>query len=715
MVCTVLRHLERIPFDRKTTKAEKNEYTECFCAALAYLSKILFLAQLPKPPASLLHSQQTQDETIANRSMTELYNLFEDYRLVESIILQQIPLERCWHVTTEESASILKFLIFLATSGETNLVTFLEYIDIPPLLNGMLRSALPHHQGSLRRYRPLHNAGLLLEPDPTHENCIKVFQFLTSWLKASTDAVSTSSNGHRLKPCFDKALYCLDSNRLVVRQCLQQVIDAVLDDSNHHQHHHRTMDRLSSGHARGLTIQALREASAILSLVTEVCSNPRSLEMFRQKYGSLYAHLASDARRVVLSLCSFLGASGISRELFQAMADLEKSNGGSLSVATTTSTTTRLGFSPVIDVFMSSGRSNTRHEAIQFSHFVSGCSAAVSADEIKNKSKFLSMWKPTGSGNEEGSGLLQSTGELTESSLEQNSRHALTNRFAFELEKEAGKCLFHACNALWVTHPSRSSFVEFTGDEIATLKEDISWIKVHDIIAFRQDDTRDGLRLLGEVQYVDTINLQFHVRPLYDKENTRNTIIVSLSRLSGVEDRNKRMGTLAFQPAPETSSELHSSQSDLSIGHLILAMRWCHEYAFEELQQQGVEDTSTWCQKNAQILSLILVKELSLHRESSSDRPATSPEVMRMLRAQLLDLFGDRDEYATFLAGYQNATMRENGRLCDLLVGPNWTVVRKHLEEELQEAIRDILSVQMEETQKVQRVQYHFPPANGLL
>ncbi|KAL7572096.1 hypothetical protein ACA910_001736 [Epithemia clementina (nom. ined.)] len=701
MVCQVFRHLEKVPFERHTTEEEMRIYSACFCSCLRYLSKMILLVSSSSAAALRIkgaqrYQFQQQDEQQQNqlamhrtKRLEELYNLLEDFQIVQSIIHQHRPYDRRLEVSSNESRCVLNFFSLLVTCGDAKMLSFLVVDEIAPLLNAILRAASPPPD-AIRGYKPRGLTKVGWEQDPKHENSIRAYQFLAVLLRAVTDSFSTPKDRKLKHKCFDRALHCLNCNVHVVRGCLRHVSNAVLVDIERH---------MGAGHSRfkGLTIQLLREASAILTLVAELCSH----DMFRQKYAQLYKEITVDARKVVLGLCSFLGAAGIARELFHAMADLEKGNGGSLSGDSggPGGTSARLKFSPVIDVFLRSGRNNTRHEAIQFSHFVSGCSAAVSSDELRSKNEFSAIWMPSSGSSTDNSNWLQQT-ELTESSLEQNSRCALTNKFAFALELEAGKCLLQAANTLWETHPATTSFVEFTPDEIAKIRNDISWIKVRDIVAFRQDDLPYGMTCLGEVVYVDTFNLQFQVRPVDEKENHRS-VAVPLHRLAGVEDRAKRQGTFAFAHAPETSSDLHRSRAELSLGHLILAMRWCHEYSFEE-EQQGFP-RSPWAHMNARILSMLLVKEIELHLGSNNVKPVAPPE-MRMLRAQLLDLFGESEEYASFFQGYNTSNMREKGRLGDLISQPFWEICRNRLDDELNEAIRDILAVQLEESKKVHRV-----------
>jgi len=696
-IAKVYRHLEKVPSTRMLSDLHMNIYSNCFRSCLTYFSQMMLLSSRSGSSSAVLE---------------ELYGDFEDYRIVESIIFQSRPDGRNQPISPADSCALLDFFSLLASCGHSGLLSFLVDSEIAPLLNEMLRGASKRtshtaktgffaglsHQ--VRGYRIAATTASISgvapkvswELDQRHENCIRVFRFLAVSVRAADELYSRSPKDKALKKkFFDRALYCIQSNEASIEECLLQVSRATMSESTTAQPSHGHLGR------KGLTMQVLREASAIFALLTELCDGDE--DIFYQRYAKLYSTMVELARQVVLSTSCFLGASAMARELFQNLTDMEKGNGGSASANIVGET--RLGLSPVIDVFAASGRSNTRHEAIQFSHFVSGCSTPVSTSEEERKLKYPDAWKQNVV--VQGNADPRQPPELTESSLEQNSRTAITNEFEFALEREACQCLFHAASMMWSTHPASTSFVEFTPEEIASIRNDISWVKARDIVAFRMDDSRHPVRALGEVLYVDTVNLCVHVRVIGSADIHR-PVSVPLHRLTGVEDRTKRQGTMAFAPAPETSAVLKKSRRELSIGHLVFAMRWCHEFEHEE-KLQGRTGESPWIRMSAEVLGLLVAKEVSLHRESTN--PHTSPEQSRMFKAQLLDLFGKEDEYSRFSnPDYGGANMlRTKGRLNDLLPPDLLAAVRQHLGNELMEAIDQILAIQ--EAHKQQATLHH--------
>jgi hypothetical protein len=134
------------------------------------------------------------------------------------------------------------------------------------------------------------------------------------------------------------------------------------------------------------TLNSLREATLSMTVVSEL--NSRAVvDTFKRACPDLYNVLIGEAKALVASISSFLGASGASRELFRAMADFEGAD----------STAADQGYhfgalSPVYQV-LSSGVPNAKHDAIRYSHFVSRCSAAVTREDHKSQLTFPPRWK----------------------------------------------------------------------------------------------------------------------------------------------------------------------------------------------------------------------------------------------------------------------------------------------------------------------------------
>ena len=705
-VCQIVRQIEKIPTTRGVTEHEMSMYSKCFCTCLGICSSIMLLARGPT----------STHQDLQKKSSKALYGIFEDLHVLKSIIFQ-CRRDRNQTISPLESSRFLELLSLLATTQHAELFSLLTDSEIAPLLNEILRSSSVQEQqqqstmsslgdgnnsvpsNTIRGYSSTNSSqGVTVkagrrvswEVDIRHENSIKVYQFLAASVRAAVEFYSGSHKDKVIKRAFvDRALYCLHSHRRSVSECLNQVASAG-----------RLLGHATAMGAQGLTIQLLREASSIMALVAAV-TDKNEVDLFCQQYAKLFESLVRGSYEVILSITSFLGSAGIARELFQAMADLEQGNGGN-GMFGASSSETRLKQSPVIDVFAGSGRNNVRHEAIQFSHFVSGCSSAVSAGEREDQSSYPDSWTPTSSSSSSPGGSGQG-GELTESSLERNSKYAITNKFAFQIEIEAGLLLFHSTNVVWATHPANNSFVEFTPQEISQ-RRDISFLKNKDIIAYRTG----GTRAMGEVEHVDTVNLRCYVRPMHEKENARS-IGVPLHLIAGVEDRTKRRGMLVFSHAPETSNDLDRSRKELGIGHLLMGLRWCHEMGFELSRQQGGESNTAWIRMCAESLTLTMAKEASLHREHL--RLRASIEQIRMVNAQLLDLFGTEEEFSKCYEFDPSSLMRRDGRMVTLLPEAFIGVIREELSEEIHSAIAYIR--EMKEIQKQQQSHHHHNYQSG--
>ena len=75
-----------------------------------------------------------------------------------------------------------------------------------------------------------------------------------------------------------------------------------------------------------LTINVLREASLILSIISELC-NYGAVDSFKRVHEGLYDNFIRESKALVVRLSIFLGASASSREIFRAMADFESTDG----------------------------------------------------------------------------------------------------------------------------------------------------------------------------------------------------------------------------------------------------------------------------------------------------------------------------------------------------------------------------------------------------
>lgn len=402
---------------------------------------------------------------------------------------------------------------------------------------------------------------------------------------------------------------------------------------------------------KSLTIRSVREATAIVSLVAGLC---RHQDEFKQRFPKLFGAFLDASVAVARSMCSFLGASGASRELFS----LQDNNG--------------TGLSPLSSV-ISLSLSNPRHEAIRYSHFVSSWCAAVTEAETEQKAVFPGNWKPP-------NGQVSEDSPQSESALGEKSKRDVSSEFAFTLEAHAGKCLFHAIDVILKTHPITSSFVVFSETELQRLDPG-ALVKVGTVICFHDNEGRDGL-CYGKVWGTDLARRTW-ILGLITGGGDVGPVTIHFEQLVGIEDSSMRKTALKYAPAAESSAESEKQGSSLSTGHLISALRWCHEYTLQLGRSSSVAHL-------AEILSVLLGMEVAIAREEPQKVGEVSRVAGGTLSIQLLDLFGGDGELCADSDTDTPYGFRRDGRLNLLMSTEAWDAVRAQLRPELDLAINDL-------------------------
>jgi hypothetical protein len=708
--CKVLRTIEgwasssaKSNGTRGTSEEERRKYRSCFCTCV-----------------SLLGSMITEDESDPSmdgrRSYTlKLHAVFRDFDIVRSLVLHAglASTPDAWSTTVsganaesngrlsldeEEAALVLSvFNLFtaIAVGGDPSMLSLLVEGNSSLLLS---RNAILSFWGQthsnvtafpLRGYVPegvrgqgqsassntgARYAGL---DDPAHLVWRAGLKFIAATLRSSSRNTDVG-DGTMARYC-SLAFDFLMSNREPLLAALKQCSSVTFGSKSF-----------------VFTLNSLREATLIMSIVSEL--NSRAVvDTFKRACPDLYNALIGEAKALVASISSFLGASGASRELFRAMADFEGGDGmagdqgyhfGALS--------------PVYQV-LSSGVPNAKHEAIRYSHFVSRCSAAVTREDHESQLTFPPRWKRTSRGG-------SSTDPQSVTSLEHNCRSSVTSDFSLELELAAAECLCCAVSIVWKTHPASNSFVMFSEEEAARL-DSMRFVQPGMVVAFRERDSREGVLVsttretnsrgaihFGQVLNCDTVHRVWHVRLMNrPSDGGAETCYVSDFQLAGIEDTTKRSCILSFSPAPETSSELESIGSSTSVGHLILALRWCHQ-AYSELRGETPRGGAGMVvSRLAELVTAFVGMELSIHHENGSQYSASKPDADKIIAAQLLDLFGETSEFGVRAAeSFSDPTARRHGRLKEVVCDSVWEAIRQQLWNELDRATNDIEAKQRE-------------------
>lgn len=300
---------------------------------------------------------------------------------------------------------------------------------------------------------------------------------------------------------------------------------------------------------------------------------------------------------------------------------------------------------------------------------VQRCSAPVTLDDFSAQSSFSPGFEPE-------ERLRTNSDPNSLYSLEHKCREAVTNTFSFRLEVHAARVLFHAVQILSRTHPTASSLVMLTGNENHQIKVPVIQEGTKIAILLDPDSpvSAQNNTLLVEVVRCDTVNRRWEVcswqngTPIYS--------VVFQKQIVGIEDISRRRGVLSSAPALRSSAELDKAVGSASLGHLILALRWCGRY------ENALGGTDLIAKRLAELCTSLLTTEVSVHRESGT---LASVEILSL---QLMDLYGEEAEFSTLLEDYRGSLFEDcKGQLRAVLNVDVWSRARDLLHDEIYHAI----------------------------
>lgn len=427
-----------------------------------------------------------------------------------------------------------------------------------------------------------------------------------------------------------------------------------------------------------LTRNELLEATQVLALIAELCKrDTRDLFLHTQK--DLCEELVKWSKFVVASISKFLGASGTARELFHALEQYESApelveNGNNQgSVPSTVK-------HPLLS---GRGLQSAKHEAYKFSHFAAMCCQRITKLDFEAYFTVPTNLKQISQNREH------------YSDLERFCRMSVTGNFALQMEKAAADCLSQAISFIWKTHPLSQSFKMFSEKEILQLHA-MELVQPGMIIGYRPAggdgilgdggvETFEGLRF-GRVISSDTINRSWNVKVL--RQDSGQLIgesigsgseqelvdVVRMRQLAGIEEVAMRKTVVKYVPAPDTMDALKTARVDLSLGHLILVLRWCHQRA---MLGGGLNQTKGSIQRIAEQTIALLGAELAIHDENGSSLNKSKTE-KGQLDAQVFEMFADPDHLKTLDFAMEDGVVPpvQEGRLKNVVGAPAWQVIR---------------------------------------
>ncbi|GAX19073.1 hypothetical protein FisN_3Lh008 [Fistulifera solaris] len=470
--------------------------------------------------------------------------------------------------------------------------------------------------------------------DPLHKVWRASITFLAAGLRSATAQDCDEVTRERY---VILALDFLTANAETIRTCLKQCSSILFDQEY-----------------PVLTMTLLEEAGLILSLAGELCSND-TLKTFQRKYRSLYNMFLNFCKTLLVSLSSFICSSSTSRELFRCIDEVEDADTMALDSISHISDLGILFFT------LAGGISNARHEAIRHSHFASRCSAPVTPDDVSKQASFPP-------GFESDARLRTNSDPNSLYSLERNCREAVNNTFSLQMELQAARVLCHVVHILLRAHPAATSLVMLLGD---AHHDAMQIIREGSHVAL-QVDPRSPTITLAEIVRCDTVNRRWEVCSWQKGSSIYS--VVSRKQIVGVEDVSLRQAILDSAPAPRSSAELAKSVGAASLGHLILALRWCR---YSDI----VEDGYPVAKRLAELCTFLLTTEISMHRESGT---FLSTETLCL---QLMDLYGEEEEFATLLKDFLGPLSEDRrGQLQSILDREVWSMAREQLYDEIHEA-----------------------------
>lgn len=646
--CNVLKTLE-------PGTADPICLSRCFCTCIAVLSSILDMT------GANSNSPWANDERYTER----LCQIYKDCDVMRSLQSQTGTFSS--DIDDVAALSALSFFTKMAASGET-----------------IMLSLLVSHESAV--FLPSRQIALSVSSTGQRNVWLASLNLIVACLRALSR--NTEINDDISRRFYIIFVDFIIEHKDAVFRCLEQC-SSVEFGPNASEHYTFTLD-------------VLREAKLVLGMVSELCTQG-VIDLFKRGCPELLDALIGQAASLLVSLSTFLGASGSARDIFRALNEVEASD----------DMTVDQGFAALGPLYrvLAGGLQNAKHEAIRFSsHFVLNCTRSTSEDDVEAKRTISNRWSTDNLDQ-------SSSAALAMSSLEHKCRSGVTSKFAFQMELEAAECLFFAILILWKKHPASSSFVMYSDDEVAQL-DAMSFVRSGTVIAFRSNirprivlpfyngtevnqTQGDEVLRFARVLRSNTVNRRWHVR-LVSHDGSPEDCLVEESQLAGIEDASRRIAMLSYFGAPETSSDLEAMRGPISVGHLILALRWCSQFYSEKCDDFFPCQPGPAITRLAELASAFVGLEVAVHRETRTRENSDADSHSKILSDQLLDLFGDATEFHGVFAGVHGRELGpREGRLKPIICTESWQGTRSQLRSCLDSAVVEMSTKLGEETRSI--------------
>ena len=409
-----------------------------------------------------------------------------------------------------------------------------------------------------------------------------------------------------------------------------------------------------------LTMCGLTEAADLLALMSELYAGDHK-KYFESSSLHLYQALLSSSMTVSKTLSCFLGATAAARDTFsclntfdKALEEAEQRNTGADD--SMNESTMALSSATGIHPLLSEGVPTARHDAVRYAHFASTCCVKMTVEEY---SASLTPTTTDGGASAAANAAPPATSLGDDDKVEQSFQIHVDNLFLVRMEMIAAECMFNSLNVLSKAHPASDSFVYFTSTEASKL-DAMSLVQLGMVIALRKTGNDSVDESPGSsLDFVRVVDADY-LRQTWDVESYPNGGIdtkrrVPSSLLAGMEDVAKRKCLLQYAPTQKLiSDERNLVLDNISIGHLILALRWCRQHVNAKTGERSQLASNPLVRCLAERAASILGLEVSLHYELGTVR-STDHDVVRRVNAQILELFDEevsrRLDLASLLSG----------------------------------------------------------------
>lgn len=419
------------------------------------------------------------------------------------------------------------------------------------------------------------------------------------------------------------------------------------------------------------TPNLLKESADISTLFAELCKGDIKNEFARQ-CGGIFERVLATSRELTKITSSFLGSIGNARELFLALSS---------------ASTITMDQAAMFDAhpLLSDGIPNARHEAIRNAHYAHSCCILATAQDFNNSHIATTKAVEVSSGKDK--------------SLEQSFQIHVNNKFIAEVEQVAGHCLFNALSVLSDTHPASDSFISFSSEE-ATRLDVASVITPGTTVAISSQTGAQCFQRYrsqpggNNVKYACTLGCDRSTRTISVEYSDSGTVerAVSWSWIVGMEDVSKRKCVFSYGPTAKSIADA-DTRGPPSLGHLILALKWCRHVALASLDNTD-NFPAHLIKCVAESASILLCTEVQIHEELRVG--ASRNDTARKVNMQLLDLFEYTDTESTGLSPAPPVSSHGNKSLVLAMGEDILAAIQKNLKRQLRAAC-----LEREEEQKM--------------